>query len=603
MLTSKEYDSIVVGAGHAGIEAALAIARAGYQVLFLTTTIDTIGKMSCNPAIGGLAKGHMVREIDALGGQMALTTDQTSLQLRMLNKSKGPAVWAPRAQSDKKKYSAMMTKVIEQEKNIHLKQHLVEKILVKNGRAIGVVTQTQETFYGRSVVVSSGTFMKGLIHIGDVNFPGGRGGEPPCEHLSDSLRELGLELKRFKTGTPPRLHAKSINYDILELAPGDEDPEPFSFRTKQLINPKIPCWLTYTNQNTHEIIRKNLHLSPLYAGRIEGIGPRYCPSIEDKVVKFADKERHQIYLEPEGLDTEEIYVNGLSMSLPQHVQEQIVKTLPGCENAEIVRLAYAIEYDYAPPTQLKLSLETKVCENLFLAGQINGTSGYEEAAAQGLMAGLNVIRKLRGESPFILSRSEAYIGVLIDDLVTLGTNEPYRMFTSRAEFRLLLRQDNADERLMKYGHSFGLISEETYQQSLNKQQKIKTLIGQLRAARHENASLEKMLRRPEITLKTLPGLANDFFDEHPDILRQVELNVKYEGYINRQLQDVLKFQKLEARRIPATFEFTTVKGLSREALEKFNKVRPSSVGQAARIPGITSGDLSILLVSLLKSST
>ncbi len=603
MITTRNYDSIVVGAGHAGIEAALSIARAGYQVLFLTASIDTIGKMSCNPAIGGLAKGHMVREIDALGGQMALTTDQTSIQFKMLNRSKGPAVWAPRAQSDKKQYSVFMTKVIESEPNIHLKQHLVEKILVKGRCAVGVVTQTMETFYARTVIISSGTFMKGLIHIGDVNFPGGRGGESSCEKLSDSLREIGLELKRFKTGTPPRLHAKSIDYSALEQAPGDDDPEPFSFRTKNLINPKIPCWLTYTNEKTHKIIRDNLHKSPLYAGRIEGIGPRYCPSIEDKVVKFADKERHQIYLEPEGLDTEEIYVNGMSMSLPQDVQYEIVRSMKGLENAEIMRLAYAIEYDYAPPTQLNLNLETKVVQNLFLAGQINGTSGYEEAAAQGLMAGLNAVRKLRGESPFILNRSEAYIGVMIDDLVTRGTNEPYRMFTSRAEFRLLLRQDNADERLMKYGYEFGLISEKDFQNLLEKQSKVKNLIDRLKTTRYQNTTLEKVLRRPEIVLRELPGLDNDFFSEHPDILRQVELNVKYEGYINRQIQDVSKFQKLETRHIPQHFDYMTVKGLSREALEKFNKVRPASVGQAARIPGITSGDLSILLITLLKCST
>ncbi|MBI4398277.1 MAG: tRNA uridine-5-carboxymethylaminomethyl(34) synthesis enzyme MnmG [Candidatus Omnitrophica bacterium] len=602
-MNTQIYDSIVIGAGHAGIEAALAIARAGYQTLLLTADINTIGKMSCNPAIGGLAKGHMVREIDALGGQMAITTDQTALQFRMLNKSKGPAVWAPRAQSDKKQYSLMMRRVVEAEPNITLKQALAEEILLQSGKVYGVLTDCSEMCYAKTVVVSSGTFMKGLIHIGDVNFPGGRGGEAPCEKLSDSLRAIGLELERFKTGTPPRLRANSIHYDVLELAPGDENPEPFSFRTRELKNPNLPCWLTYTNENTHEIIRKNLHRSPLYAGRIEGIGPRYCPSIEDKVVKFADKNRHQIYLEPEGTETDEIYVNGLSMSLPEDVQYQVVRSMSGLENAELVRLAYAIEYDYAPPTQLKLNLETKVVENLFLAGQINGTSGYEEAAAQGLMAGLNVIRKLKNEPPFILSRSEAYIGVLIDDLVTRGTNEPYRMFTSRAEFRLLLRQDNADERLMKYGHAFGLIPNETFEVLHERRLKIDSLIDQLRNKRHQNTSLEKLLRRPEMSLSQLPGASKEFSTEHPNVLRQVELTIKYEGYIQRQLQDVEKFRKLEAKPIPDHFDFQSLTGLSREASEKFHKIRPSSVGQAARIPGITFGDVSVLLVNLLKSST
>jgi len=599
-MKNSKYASIVVGAGHAGIEAALSIARAGFPVLFLTANVDTIGKMSCNPAIGGLAKGHMVREIDALGGQMGLTIDQTSIQFRMLNKSKGPAVWAPRAQADKKQYSLLMKKVVEAEPNINLVQALVDKILVENGKAVGVVTHCNQTFYAKSVVISSGTFMKGLIHIGDQNTPGGRGGESPSVFLSDSLKEIGIDLKRFKTGTPPRLHAKSIDYKKIEVAPGDAVPSPFSFRSKTLDQPHIDCWLTYTNEKTHEIIRQNLDKSPLYAGLIKGIGPRYCPSIEDKVVKFADKNRHQIYLEPEGLDTEEIYVNGLSMSMPQDVQYQIVRSMVGLENAELIRLAYAIEYDYAPPTQLKLSLETKAVENLFLAGQINGSSGYEEAAAQGLMAGLNVIRKIKNQEPFVLNRHEAYIGVLIDDLTTKGTNEPYRMLTSRAEFRLLLRQDNADERLMKYGYEFGLISEETYQQLVNKQTKVKEIISFLKNTHHESNPLDKYLRRPEETLKTLPRFNPEFLLEDSEILNQVELNVKYEGYIQRQNQEVSKFQKAEKKLIPEDFDFLEVKNLRREAIEKFSTVKPQSMGQAARIPGITSSDLAVLLVNIMK---
>ncbi len=602
MKTEKEYASIVVGAGHAGIEAALSIARAGFPVLFLTANIETIGKMSCNPAIGGLAKGHIVREIDALGGQMGLTIDQTSIQFRMLNKSKGPAVWAPRAQADKKQYALLMKQIVTSEPNIDLEQALVESLIVENKKVKGVVTHSGEKVYAKSVIISSGTFMKGLIHIGEKKTPGGRGGEAPSLNLSDSLVDNGIELKRFKTGTPPRLHINSIDYNAIEVAKGDAVQSAFSFRSKKLDRPQVDCWLTYTNENTHQIIRDNLHQSPLYAGRIQGIGPRYCPSIEDKVVKFADKDRHQIYLEPEGLDSDEVYVNGLSMSMPQDVQYQIVRSMKGLEKAELIRLAYAIEYDYSPPTQLKLSLETKAVENLFLAGQINGSSGYEEAAAQGLIAGLNVIRKLKNQEPFLLDRSEAYIGVLIDDLVTRGTNEPYRMLTSRAEFRLLLRQDNADERLMKYGYEFGLIDESTYQQLVNNQGKIQELVKQLKNSHFDSKPLDKYLRRPEMKIQNLPGIDNEILNQPDYILNQVELNVKYEGYINRQNQEVAKFRKLEKRHIPEGFDFSLVKSLSREAREKFLKIRPQSIGQAARIPGITSADLSVLLVTVLNES-
>ncbi|MBI3307719.1 MAG: tRNA uridine-5-carboxymethylaminomethyl(34) synthesis enzyme MnmG, partial [Candidatus Omnitrophica bacterium] len=481
MNSTQKYDAIIVGAGHAGIEASLSIARAGYQVLLLTMDLDSVGKMSCNPAIGGIAKGHMVREIDALGGQMALATDATGIQFRMLNRSKGSAVWAPRAQADKKQYQTYMRSAIEREKNIDLKQGQAVEILIEAGKCYGIRTQVGEEFHGETVILTTGTFLQGLIHVGQVHYPGGRGGEQPAIGLSDSLRKSGIELIRFKTGTPPRLHAKSIDWSATEEQKGDDPPSPFSFRHKELKIDQLSCYLTYTNEKTHEIIRNNLHLSPLYAGRITGVGPRYCPSIEDKVVKFADKSRHQIYLEPEGRQTEEIYVNGLSTSLPQQVQYDVVHSIRGLENAQFMRLAYAIEYDCVPPTQLYHSLETKKIANLFLAGQINCTSGYEEAAAQGLMAGLNVIRKIRGESPFILDRSEAYIGVLIDDLVTRGTNEPYRMFTSRAEFRLLLRQDNADERLMKYGLGFGLIPQEVYQMTVEKCESIQAEIKKLKS--------------------------------------------------------------------------------------------------------------------------
>ncbi|MBI1977956.1 MAG: tRNA uridine-5-carboxymethylaminomethyl(34) synthesis enzyme MnmG [Candidatus Omnitrophica bacterium] len=600
MVHDRTYDSIVIGAGHAGTEAALAIARAGYQVLFITMNLDSICQMSCNPAIGGLAKGHVVREIDALGGEMGLAIDHTAVQFRMLNKSKGPAVWAPRAQADKKEYVHYMKRTVEHEANVDLKQDQAVEILVRDGRAIGVRTLMGAEYHAQTVIITTGTFMRGLIHVGDVNYPGGRGGDPPSLGLSDSLKKLGFEVVRFKTGTPCRLREKSINFSVCEKQPGDQNPEPFSFRTEKLNLEQMPCWLTYTNEKTHEIIRKNLHRSPLYTGRIEGIGPRYCPSIEDKVVKFADKKRHQIYLEPEGRDTEEFYVNGLSTSLPQDIQIEMVHTIKGLENAELMRFGYAIEYDCMPPTQLKHSLETKRVENLFFAGQVNCTSGYEEAAAQGLMAGLNVIRKLKGKEPFVLDRSEAYIGVLIDDLVTCGTNEPYRLFTSRAEFRLLLRQDNADERLMKYGHEFGLISYEVHTKHVAHRHKVAEEIEKLRKTKVENTTLDKMLRRSECNLKSFSdnGLYSSVFDEVTS--RKIEWDIKYEGYIKRQLADVEKFKKWEKRKIPGSLQYSDIPSLSREATEKLSKIRPESIGQASRIPGVSSCDVSILQVYLAK---
>ena len=596
MSVNRAYDAIVIGGGHAGIEAALAIARAGYSTLFLTMNLDTIGQMSCNPAVGGLAKGHMVRELDALGGEMALATDHAAIQFRMLNTSKGPAVWAPRAQADKSDYRHYMRRVVEREANIDLKQDQAVALLMERGRAIGVRTALGVEYRGAVTVVTTGTFMRGLIHVGDVNYPGGRGGEAPSVGFSESIRSYGIEMVRFKTGTPCRLRKRSINFSVCEEQAGDVHPQPFSFRTENLNVEQMSCWLTYTNEKTHEIIRKNLYRSPLYAGRIEGTGPRYCPSVEDKVVKFSDKPRHQIYLEPEGRDTEEFYVNGLSTSLPQDVQIEMVHSIRGLEQAELIRFGYAIEYDCFPPTQLNHWLETKKIENLFFAGQINCTSGYEEAAAQGLMAGLNVVCKLRGKPPFVLDRSQAYIGVLIDDLVTRGTNEPYRMFTSRAEFRLLLRQDNADERLMKYGRQFGLISQFAYEKMVSRYEKIAAFTEQLRRTNHEHTTLERLLRRPAANLRSLchNRLKNDNLSEYE--MQKIEWDVKYAGYIKRQLDEVSKFKRLENRKIPESLDYMKIPQLSREAREKLTRAKPSSVGQAYRVPGISSGDISVLMV-------
>ncbi len=596
------YSAIVVGAGHAGVEAALAIARAGYPVLVITMDTAAVARMSCNPAIGGLAKGHMVRELDALGGEMGLAIDATGIQFRMLNRSRGPAVWAPRAQADKKQYSQYMHRVLTAQKNICLMQGQAVRLVLENGRCKGIVTGEEEAIYSDAVILTTGTFLQGLIHVGDVNYAGGRRDEAPAVGLSDSLRASGIELMRFKTGTPPRLRAGTIAWDKLEEQKGDEPPEPFSFRSQKMSLPQISCYITYTNAATHDAIRRNLHLSPLYSGRIQGTGPRYCPSIEDKVVKFCDKPRHQIFLEPEGLDTDEVYVNGLSMSLPAQVQKEIVQSIPGLENAEIVRNAYAIEYDCAQPTQLKHSLETKRIENLFLAGQINCTSGYEEAAAQGLMAGLNVIRKLKKEAPFVLDRSEAYIGVLIDDLVTRGTSEPYRMFTARAEFRIVLRQDNADERLMKYGREFGLIEKDFYEQNVRQNQKVFEAIDAFKTTRHQHTTLDRFLRRPEIDYAQLKNQQLTPPDLSEQQERKVEIEIKYEGYATRQLDEIKRFKRIEKRHIPETIDYSQIRGISREAAEKLARIRPLSIGQASRIPGISSCDLSLLAVYIQKLS-
>jgi tRNA uridine 5-carboxymethylaminomethyl modification enzyme len=619
----KHYEVIVVGAGHAGIEAALAAARMGCQTLLLTINCDTIGQMSCNPAIGGLAKGHLAREIDALGGEMGKTTDMTGLQFRMLNTKKGPAVWAPRAQCDKKAYQFRMKWVCESEPNLDVKQGQSSKILHKDGVAFGVETTLEVQFLGTTIIITTGTFLRGLMHVGLNRQSGGRAGDSAAMALSSSLTELGLELGRLKTGTPPRLLRRSIDFSKTEAQPGDEPVPHFTFWKDDLfhvehqlagptvdrrpqgkyppgsildrLNGQLPCFITFTTDKTAQIIRQNLHKSPLYAGMIKGIGPRYCPSIEDKIVKFPEKERHQIFLEPEGIETDEFYVNGFSTSLPFDVQVDLVRTIIGCEKAEILRPAYAVEYDFAFPTQLHSSLETKVCRNLFLAGQINGTSGYEEAGAQGLLAGVNAARRVRGLESIVLRRDQAYIGVLIDDLITKGTTEPYRMFTSRAEYRLLLRQDNADLRLSKIGHDVGLLPDRHFQQFQAKEAAINNEISRLTSTYYNSISLAKILARPEVVYRDLPNRSEALAD---DVVQQVEIAIKYAGYIERQEVEVGKFKNLEDKMIPAMFDFSTVPSLRLEARQKLAQIRPATVGQAARISGVSPADVSILLVWL-----
>jgi tRNA uridine 5-carboxymethylaminomethyl modification enzyme len=619
----KKYDVIVVGGGHAGVEAALAAARMGCQTLLLTMNVDSIGQMSCNPAIGGLGKGHLVREIDALGGEMGKATDMTGLQFRMLNTKKGPAVWSPRAQCDKKCYQFRLKWICESEPNLDLKQGQSSKILHKDGEAFGVETNLEVQYHGQTVVVTTGTFLRGLMHIGSNQQSGGRAGDSAAMNLSDSLKKIGLELARFKTGTPPRLLRRSIDFSKTEAQYGDEPIPYFTYWKDDLfhmehgrgrfagagnsnwkyphgsvldkINGQLPCFITSTTNKTANLIRANIHKSPMYSGAIEGIGPRYCPSIEDKIVKFSEKERHQIFLEPEGIETDEIYVNGFSTCLPFEVQVDLVRTIIGCENAEIMRPAYAVEYDFSYPTQLLPSLETKVCRNLFLAGQINGTSGYEEAGAQGLMAGINASRRVKNLEPVVLRRDQAYIGVLIDDLVTKGTTEPYRMFTSRAEYRLLLRQDNADMRLSEIGHEIGLLPERNYQKFRAKNESIENELTRLSETSYENNYLVKILSRPEISYKDLPSQNKTLSEE---IVQQVEIAVKYAGYIDRQELEVKKFKKLEDKIIPNTFDFSTVPSLRLEARQKFAKIRPTTIGQAARISGVSPADISILMVWL-----
>ena len=611
----KSYDVIVVGAGHAGCEAALAAARMGCETLIVTINPDTIAKMSCNPAIGGLAKGHLVKEIDALGGEMAKNIDKTGIQFRRLNTKKGPAVRSSRAQADKKAYQDEMKRVLESQPHLDIKQVLVDELLTKNGTCIGILSQTRTAYLGKTVILTTGTFLKGLIHLGDVSYSAGRAGESSAEKLSESFLSLGFEIGRLKTGTPPRVKAQTVNFDVMEIQPGDRHPLPFSFSTEKITQQQMPCHLTYTNEKTHEIIRNNLHRSAMYSGRIKGIGPRYCPSIEDKVVRFADKDRHQVFVEPEGRDTDEIYLNGISACLPEDVQVDMVHSIRGLEDAEIVRFGYAVEYDFAPATQLQPTLETKRVENLYFAGQLNGTTGYEEAAAQGLMAGINAALKVRGDEPLVLDRSQAYTGVLIDDLVTMDIREPYRVFTSRAEYRLELREDNADLRLTEIGSQLGLVDDEAYQRFQTKRELIKEELARLSQtivkptpdtlARLEEAgitqfdkptSLMDLLKRPEIGYRQIKQLSPPPRELPGAVEEQSEIQIKYEGYIRRQVVQIGQFKKLENFRIPGDFDYENARGLKTEAQEKLAKIRPTSVGQASRIPGVTPADISILMV-------
>lgn len=603
------YDVIVVGAGHAGIEAARASALMGKKTLLLTTNLDTIGKMSCNPSIGGTAKGHIVREIDALGGYMGKAIDKTGIHFRMLNASKGPAVWSPRAQADKKLYEREMKKMLEELDNLEIKQGSAERIHAPNGAVEGLETKEGIFYPTHSLILSAGTFMQGLVHIGEKNFSGGRASESACAGLSKSLTDLGFKLSRLKTGTPARVNMRSLNLSKCEEQPGEDDVY-FSFDEKTPRLPQVSCYITWTSPKTEAIVRENVHRSPLYSGKIESVGPRYCPSIEDKYMRFPDKERHQVFLEPEGLDTEEVYVNGISTCLPFDVQEDLVHSIPGLENASIMRPGYAIEYDFVYPGQIKSSLETHAISGLFLAGQINGTTGYEEAGGQGLIAGINAALKVDNKEPFILKRSESYIGVMIDDLITQEHTEPYRMFTSRAEFRLILRQDNADLRLKDYGYRLGLISEDAMAAFEKKRAAILAFENLLKKSRKKEGAKAtpyfQILARPEVSLKEVTRELEEQIDDQIDLtapyaqeaLRQVEIDAKYAGYLKRQTEEVKRLSEADAMSVPNGFDFKAVSGLRSEAKEKLARIRPTSLGQASRIAGVSPSDIHVLMIAL-----
>ncbi|PYZ91794.1 tRNA uridine-5-carboxymethylaminomethyl(34) synthesis enzyme MnmG [Salipaludibacillus keqinensis] len=610
-----EFDVIVIGAGHAGVEAGLAAARMGADTLMLTLNLDAVAYMPCNPSVGGPAKGIVVRELDALGGEMARNIDKTHIQMRMLNTGKGPAVRALRAQADKFAYQHEMKQTIEDTENLLLRQGMVEKLIVEEDQIRGVITQTGAEYHAKAVVVTTGTYLRGKVILGDLAYESGPNNMQPSINLSYHLQELGFEMVRFKTGTPPRVNGQTIDYDQTEIQPGDDVPRAFSYETTKYITDQLPCWLTYTNAETHELINNNLSRSPMYSGMIEGTGPRYCPSIEDKIVRFNDKPRHQIFLEPEGRHTKEVYVQGLSTSLPEDVQHNILKTVPGLQNVRMMRPGYAIEYDAIVPTQLWPSLETKKINGLFTAGQINGTSGYEEAAGQGLMAGINAALKVQGKEPLILDRSDAYIGVLIDDLVTKGTNEPYRLLTSRAEYRLLLRHDNADLRLTEIGHEIGLISKDRYARFLQKREAIATEISRLEktmikvsdeaqqvmekagaALLKEAYHADVLLKRPELTYKDVAQLAPPEKPLDEDVAEQVEIQTKYKGYISKQLEQVAKLKKMENKKLPEDLDYMAIKGIAMEARQKLAEVRPLSMAQASRVSGVNPADISVLLV-------
>ncbi|MFQ5863744.1 MAG: tRNA uridine-5-carboxymethylaminomethyl(34) synthesis enzyme MnmG [bacterium] len=625
-MPSDIYDVVVVGGGHAGTEAALASARMGAKTMLLTMNLFTIGQMSCNPAIGGLAKGQLVREIDALGGEMGLATDDAGIQFRMLNRSKGPAVWSPRAQCDRAFYAARIRQACEKQENLDLRQGMGIGLVIENSKVCGVRTETGSVIEAQAVILTAGTFLNGIIHIGEVKYSAGRAGEFAAQGLTECLVELGFEAGRLKTGTPPRVDGTTIDFSKTVAQPGDENPVPFSFRHDKLEVAQLPCYLTYTNTRTHDILRTGFDRSPMFTGRIKGVGPRYCPSIEDKINRFADKDRHQIFLEPEGRNTTEYYVNGFSTSLPEEVQLEGIRTIHGLEKVKVTRLGYAVEYDFFPPIQIKANTETKRISNLFFAGQINGTTGYEEAACQGFMAGVNAVLKIRGQEPFVLDRTEAYIGVLIDDLVTKGTIEPYRMFTSRAEHRLILRQDNADLRLMDYGYRLGLIASEGYQKLSLKRKRMQQALEELKKVRvhpddinpilnrlgsspiTEKESLYNLLKRPEVPIFQLRGVngldALSHWGEKAweEVREQVDIEIKYEGFIRRQNEQAERVRQLDSKPIPKGFDFLSIDTLSAEAREKLHKIQPRTIGQASRISGVSPADISILLIHLTRQS-